>query len=319
MKKQLTDYFRTHKAAWLVPLCCLCLGASLIAQDLSDQYYYMVPFADTTKVVDVRDGNVILSDISKTNGVWQMEHMFFPRAFIWKDAGTWDHVIPKLCLDLTFGRLADGSNIGVAECESVDTHRQEWDYDVHNQSIHPGLGDAKCLDVERSNFSDGTNIQLWDCNGSDAQRWLSIPYRMPSGTTNQIRLAKDDSKCVDVENARTADRTNIQLNTCQGGEAQYFRYDGRRIKMAAATNPDKCISMEPTGPAPGYIRTFNVVVLECTKNNFQEWYYDGFAKAFRWALDLNICLNVENNSTDAGANIQMTDCDGSEGQQFEIR
>ncbi|MCB9315435.1 MAG: ricin-type beta-trefoil lectin domain protein [Lewinellaceae bacterium] len=220
-------------------------------------------------------------------------------------------VAPDKCIDLASSNTTNGTNIQLWDCNG--TKAQSWIYDVAAQAIRSGVNFNKCLDLTQSNTADGSNIQLYQCNNTGAQKWVidEIPSTMPAGANNRIHLTLDSSKCVDIKDAHTTNGTNIQVKTCTSGNAQYFLFDGRRIKMQAA--PDKCISPDPNsaaGSAP------NVILLRCDETNLQEWTYDGFSQAFRSAVNTNMCLDVDHSNTADGTNIQLFNCNGTEAQQF---
>ncbi|MCB0542158.1 MAG: ricin-type beta-trefoil lectin domain protein [Saprospiraceae bacterium] len=236
------------------------------------------------------------------------------------------------CLDLSGSNTANGTNIQLWDCNGTDA--QNWIYDVRKQAIRSGINFDKCLDLNQSNTANGTNIQLYDCNGTKAQKWLidGLPAAMPSGTNNRLRLVLAPDKCVDVKDAKTANGTNIQVNTCKTGNSQYFLFEDGKIKMQAA--PEKCLDIDPSADPDYYNKVvylgglaketapiythFNVRLWDCNNTGTQEWVYDAIGNTFHHAMSKYLCLDVDNSGTADGTNIQIYMCNGTDAQKFVI-
>lgn len=308
---------------------------------------YIKSAKNPTKSIEVLDGdpqngtNIQLATYKKLPGQqWQLH-------------GTslrWIKYLNK-CLDLDHSNTANATNIQLHDCNGTDA--QNWIYDVGAQAIRSKIDFNKCLDADHgvlNNFRDGTNIQLYQCNDTSPQQWIidGIPSSMPTGNNNRIQLVKDRDKCVEVKNGKTANGTNIQLAQCRQANSQYFVFDRRAIKMqAAGDNPGKCLDIDPTTPpieTVGLMETttfdisdsaykefleitgldiekeyhWNVLLRDCSNTNHQEWIYDGIGKTIRWGLNTDMCLDLENDNMDTGANIQVFRCNGTDAQRFEI-
>lgn len=236
------------------------------------------------------------------------------------------------CIDLTQSNTANGTNIQLWDCNGTDA--QNWIYDMDAKVIRSSIHFDKCLDLTQSNTANGTNIQLYDCNGTNAQKWLidGVPSAMPSGTNNRIRLVLDPGKCVDIKDAKTANGTNIQVNTCKAGNSQYFRFEEGRIKMQAA--PEKCLDIDPSADPDYYTKVeylgglvketapyythFNVRLWDCNDTGTQKWVYDAIGNTFHHALSKYLCLDVDKSGTADGTNIQIYKCNGTDAQKFVV-
>lgn len=60
--------------------------------------------------------------------------------------------------------------------------------------------------------------------------------------TNSIQVSQDNSKCVDLREGSTADRTPFQIYDCNNTNAQHFRYN-RDTKQIIHTNSGKCLDV----------------------------------------------------------------------------
>lgn len=219
------------------------------------------------------------------------------------------------CLDLDHSNTDNGTNIHLWDCN--DTPAQRWIYDVARQSIRSGIAFDKCLDLTHSSTADGGNIQIFNCNESPAQQWVidGIPSALPSGTDQNIKLFLDNDRCIDVEDGRTAEGTNVQVYSCSyPAKSQYFVFDSLRIKLQGAQK--MCLGPDIVNKIAE--DTYNVILTTCTDDNAQQWIYDGFGQTFRWAVNTNWCLDVTHSVTDDGNNIQLFKCNGTNAQKFEI-
>lgn len=190
--------------------------------------------------------------------------------------------------------------------------------------IRTGTAAERCVDVSASGTADGTNIQQYTCNGTNAQRFRLV------NVVNDIYEIRNviSNKCVDVSNAGTAAGTNVQLMTCNGTPQQRWAVQplgNGQYRLQPQTGANLCMDVSNSGTYDGA--------------NVQEWPCNGTrAQVFTLALDnpgtapipnrafriatsttTGQCVDVENGSTNAGANIRQWECNGSDSQRFRFR
>src|SRR5690606_20499011 len=103
------------------------------------------------------------------------------------------------CLDVYKSYTSNGTNIQLWDCHEASN--QQWVMDNRNHplpatagntlTLHSGMLQERCIDLTGGKTSNGNNIQLWTCSeGNTSQAWVF--------EGDQIRLAKDKTKCVDL-------------------------------------------------------------------------------------------------------------------------
>ena len=140
-------------------------------------------------------------------------------------------LLTSMCADVAGGSSVKGANIQLYG--SNGSNAQKY-WLVEETTGHWSIQNAASLlymDVAGGSATQNANVQQWTDNDSNAQRWNIID----SGTTTTI----DGATCpvvtigsyadgtgtayvVDISNAMTTARTNIQIHTANGSTAQQF-------------------------------------------------------------------------------------------------
>lgn len=181
-------------------------------------------------------------------------------------------------------------------------------------------GTDKCLDVLSNSSQPGTNVGQYTDNGNDAQRWVITVdeegfYKLRHKGTNQ---------CLEVVNNSSASGANVQQNTDNGSNAQRWEMEAMSGGYYKLTHKgtNLCLNVENNS------NVNNANVNQSASNS---------TDAQRWELELieapivsgglyrlthkgtNQCLDVENNSTKAGANVhQWTDMKNTNSQRWYV-
>jgi hypothetical protein len=118
-------------------------------------------------------------------------------------------------------------------------------------------GSNRCIDVKDGQSGigkDGTPLQLWDCAQSSNQKWSFNS----DGSVRSLGL------CMDLAWASTAENTQIQLVSCNGGWAQKFTLNAAHDLV----NPtaDKCVTAESSGNGA------RLVLRSCAGTSNQKWH-----------------------------------------------
>ena len=215
-------------------------------------------------------------------------------------------------IDLSSGVTTNGRNIQLWNFNETNTN-QQWVFEL--DVIRLKKLQTKCMDLDQSNTANGTNIQLYNCNGTAAQNWIY------DGISKQIRLKKNMDKCIDLSQGNTANGGNIQLWNCgTNNDNQKWEFFGlsnpspekpERIQHIHLANPFKnCMTIYGMDPTNGT----DVLLGPCYKTNIK----------MRWILEDDQiksifapgkCLDLKGNQ-DAGNNIQLWDCNGTNAQKW---
>ncbi|UQX03669.1 ricin-type beta-trefoil lectin domain protein [Streptomyces sp. RerS4] len=114
-----------------------------------------------------------------------------------------------------------------------------------------------------------------------------------------VSLIGASGKCVDVENAGTADGTPVQIYPCNETRAQQWRLTGDTVRAL-----DKCLTTSGT----------KLVLATCDGSDKQKFVYRAGDKSLNNPAT-NQCVDVPNNAAD-GSDLQLWSCNATGPQQF---
>ncbi|MER5963524.1 ricin-type beta-trefoil lectin domain protein [Streptomyces sp. NPDC002057] len=122
----------------------------------------------------------------------------------------------------------------------------------------PGLKADRVVHVRSPRpFSSATGEPLWS-----TEAWYTL-NRLPGGVSGPGEVRGVRNKCLDVDNAQTADGTKIQLWTCNGTGAQQWTVPGDgTVKVLG-----KCLDVSNSGSADGT----KVQLWTCNGSAAQKW------------------------------------------------
>jgi RHS repeat-associated protein len=111
-------------------------------------------------------------------------------------------------------------------------------------------------------------------------------------------------RCLDIVGGGTADGTNIDLSTCNGGVGQVFRVSWDTSGRPILTNPNsaKCVAVAGGGTANGT----NVALATCNNATSQVWERQPDGSYLN--TNSGRCLESTGGSTANGANVDIWDC-----------
>ncbi|MCZ9346499.1 RICIN domain-containing protein, partial [Streptomyces sp. TRM76130] len=104
------------------------------------------------------------------------------------------------CIEMASHKGSDGSPLQIADCNGKDY--QKWDFRSDGTIRSMGL----CMDVAWGSHDNGAVIQIAWCSGNPAQQFVL------NGSNDLVN--PQSGKCVDVQDARTAAGTPLQLWDC---------------------------------------------------------------------------------------------------------
>lgn len=159
------------------------------------------------------------------------------------DSGTiylaWSASDATQCMDIAGGDLTGGTPVQIWGCNN-DLSGQHWEI-MSGITIRLG-GDnyGLCFDISGGSTDNGTPIQVWECNGLRNQLWI-----WESGAY-QIKLAEDDSKCIDAGGGWD----KLMLWDCNGQDQQNWGYDSSMGTIYSLSgSADAALCMDVSGGA----------------------------------------------------------------------
>ncbi|MGW2786306.1 ricin-type beta-trefoil lectin domain protein [Streptomyces populi] len=165
----------------------------------------------------------------------------------------------------------------------------------------PGLKADRVVHVRSPRpFSSSTGESLWS-----TEAWYTL-NQVPGGTPGTGEVKGVGGKCLDVDNAGTADGTKVQLWTCNGTGAQRWTVAADGTVKALG----KCLDVDNAGTADGT----KVQLWTCNNTGAQKWTAaaDGTVKA------LGKCLDVSGGGTADGTKVQLWTCNNTGAQKWTL-
>ncbi|MEJ7648139.1 MAG: arabinofuranosidase catalytic domain-containing protein [Nakamurella sp.] len=204
------------------------------------------------------------------------------------------------CVDVSGTNTGTNStNVVMFDCLR-EANDQQWWQGV-DQSITT-LG--RCLDVKGNATTAGTQVALYDCNGVGGQKWV----QQPNGTL----LNPQSGLCLTDPAGNTANGTVLDIETCKNTAAQKFIVSSGHPVTAPG---GKC--MDTSGnDLYGNWQVPSVQIWNCIPTAAdQHW----VLTAGNTVETMTRCLDVAGNSTAAGSNVDLFNCNGVGGQQWVPR
>ncbi|MFE0463321.1 glycoside hydrolase family 3 C-terminal domain-containing protein [Kitasatospora sp. NPDC058965] len=204
------------------------------------------------------------------------------------------------CLDASGAGTANGTKVDLAGC--TGSGAQTWQPQSGGTLLNPASG--RCLDDTASGLS-GTQVQLWDCSAAANQLWHPPTGSTPTRTGPVTGYA---SLCLDVRSAGSADRTPVQVYTCNGTNAQQWTVDPAANTLRAL---GKCLDVNGAGSANGTL----VQLYTCNGTGAQTWQPQSGGALLNPASGR--CLD-DTGSGGAGTQLEIWDCTGGANQKWTL-
>lgn len=207
------------------------------------------------------------------------------------------------CIDVAGannGTLATNVTISTCLREEVD---QYWRQNPDQTIVSLGL----CLDIKGNLTASGTEVELYTCNGVGGQKWVQ--------QDNGAMLNPQSGLCLTAP--ATTNGTVLQIQKCTGAANQKFPAIGGQAYNSGGhpvTAPgSKCVDVLGDDQYGNWFGV-NVQLWDCaTGAADQHWIYKADDKTLR---TLTRCLDIKGNSTAAGTDTQLFNCNGVGGQQW---
>ncbi|HKU40533.1 MAG TPA: DUF2079 domain-containing protein [Polyangiales bacterium] len=200
---------------------------------------------------------------------------------------------PELCLGIP--KYKNFEPLAALPCTD---DRTRWSFEtmaIHNYS-------EKCADLLGGNRAPGAAIGIWDCQLNDNQKWHVT-------SQGEVRLAAT-AKCWTVRG--DAPGTPVQLNECDGSEAQRFSFDANKIRRG-----ESCLDVRPavaSESAAGSPRNgWQLQLWPCAQDNaFQEFHLSGPI------TQRGKCVDSMWAQTTDGSTVGAWDCVNNNNQLFDL-
>lgn len=213
-------------------------GETMTVDGVEYPTYVIKCHADNAFCMDVTGGATANStnvQVYECNGTDAQRWAFVPIAGIPNGVYTIQSAMASdLCLDVAGGSNANGANVQVYG--NNGTNAQAWLASTDAQTgvttfVNVGSGKAMRFDAtsETEAPADGTNVSQWTTDGSRTKNFFLQPYgtMKRNGVTVPaflIRAQSGNGKCIDVAGGSTKIKTNVQLYSANGTDAQRFGF-----------------------------------------------------------------------------------------------
>ena len=216
-------------------------------------------------------------------------------------------------LDVQSKGKADGSNVWQYEANNTDA--QKWILQSAGNGYYYiiAVNSYLCLDVSSGNTNNGTNVQIYEGNETKSQMFKFEKAKMIDSDSYNITLKQDENKVIDVDAGSTLDGANVQIWTFDSVNQQIFKieYIDDKYCRITARHSDKVLTVE--------------------KNNVVQTEYDGADKQL-WSFEIagsgyykikskstNLYLDIVDNKTANGTNVQVHTANTSNAQKFRFK
>ncbi|MBB2976406.1 hypothetical protein FHX49_001981, partial [Microbacterium endophyticum] len=163
---------------------------------------------------------------------------------------------------------------------------------------------GRCLEITGNTTTAGTPIQLWDCNGLGGQEWVT----QSNGTLKNPQ----SGLCLTSRNGQTSNGTRLEIQPCTGAANQRFIVTPGLLFDETPINAPGGNCVDVIGANNGANGT-RVVSWDCLREaNDQSWW----STANGSLTTLGRCLDIVGDSTVAGTEVQLYDCNGVGGQKW---
>jgi hypothetical protein len=188
----------------------------------------------------------------------------------------------------------NGAAVQLWDCQSY-AEDQHWTHNPDGSLSTLG----RCLDIENNGTANGAKLELWDCNGVGGQKWV----RQADGSLRNPQ----SGRCLDSPSGATGNGTRLQIYDCNGSAAQKFSVNAG---SPVAGPGSKCVDVaaDDTG-----VNGTAVQLWDCQTWAVDQHWYHASDTSLR---TLGRCLDIENNGTANGAEVELWDCNGVGGQKW---
>ena len=222
-------------------------------------------------------------------------------------------------LDVSDGGNKKGQNVGFSDYTGENNQRWYIKNGSSGKILIPKNAAELCLDISNNDSAVGSNAQLWEPNGTTAQEFsIYTQSKIP----NFINFG-DDFYANIIKASTWSTLVNKNPNLEVGGEGEAEGSDiwhFRRMKDGTYTIQSlfdgKYLDVEEFSDQKGA----NVYCFDYTGDSNQRWYLT-LGKNGKVLIPKNatgLCLDVSNDGSDAGTNVQLWEPNGTAAQEFNV-
>ncbi len=215
--------------------------------------------------------------------------------------------------DIAGNGKIDGTN--VAQYASNQSNAQKWVLkDVGNGYFYIiGAYSGLYLDIAAASTANGTNVQVYTGNGTKAQKFKFNKIKMIDNSNYQIVMRQNNNKALDISGGSYDENANLQIWDKVNVSQQIFNIraiDNTYYKIIAK-HSKKVLT----------VNSNNNVVQATDKNaDSQKWSFESVGNGYYRIRSkaTGLYLDVVNNKTANGTNVQVYKGNGAVAQQFKL-
>ena len=126
-----------------------------------------------------------------------------------------------MVLEVAGGSTADKANVQIYTYNKSKAQQWEISYDENEYATIKNVKSGLVLEVASGSTKSGANVRQYKSNNTLAQKWILTKN---SDGTIKIASAKNPGIVLNVQDAKTANKTNVQVYTDNGKKSQKFRF-----------------------------------------------------------------------------------------------
>ena len=297
---------------------------------IENGYYTLNSALDDNKVVDVNTMiaiNSIPTILNTNNNMnsqkWYIEYLQDGYYSIKSALDT------NFALDVFNGNTTNKTKVQLYSSNNTDS--QKWYIKDAGDGYYylVAKNSYKYLDIDDGNSKDGTKVQIYSGNGTNSQKFKLTPTTINESDTPiqtfeegyyTINTKLVSGKVLDVDNARKANGTNVQLYSANNTVAQIWylkKLDNGYYAILSSMNPEVALTAASGDRTNGV----NVQISKYADLDTQKWAIknagDGYVVITSKANGLNI--DVKGGYTSNGTNIQLHQNNLTDSQFFAIQ
>lgn len=215
--------------------------------------------------------------------------------------------------DIAGNGKIDGTN--VAQYASNQSNAQKWILkDAGNGYFYIiGAYSGLYLDVAAASTANGTNVQVYTGNATKAQKFKFSKIKMIDNSNYQIVMRQNNSKALDISGGSYDENANLQIWDKVNVSQQIFNIraiDNTYYKIIAK-HSKKVLTVNSN---------HNVVQATDKNTDSQKWSFESVGNGYYRIKSkaTGLYLDVVNNKTANGTNVQVYKGNGAVAQQFKL-
>ena len=310
---------------WLIIITSMFINTYSVqaAKTINDGTYTIHSVLDQNKLIDVSGAK---TDNGTNIQIWE-NNGHNAQKWIVKYTSGYYQIKSKLdenkCLEVKEETITNGTNIELNDCNN--SNNQQFIIKLNNGyfNIASKIKTNMFIDVSQAKTTNGTNIQLWEDNGHNAQKWnfiedLNTEEIIESGNYI-LSTTLDDSKNLDVSEAKTTNGTNIQIWENNGHNAQKWtvKYlNNGYYNIISKLKYNKCLTVKNSN----YSIYSNIELSDCNNKDNQQFIIKKIDNNYSIITKINhLYLTVKNSKTTNGTNVELYYNTGNNNQKWILK